>query len=113
MRDVTVAMVALGGYGNSYLRHLFAEDAPEGFRLVAGIDPNPVGCHFLDRFEAEGIPIYPDLDAFYAASTADLVIIAAPIHYHAPFTQTALAHGSNVLCEKRRDGRRGARDGRG
>ena len=100
MRDVTVAMVALGGYGNSYLRHLFAEDAPEGFRLVAGIDPNPVGCHFLDRFEAEGIPIYPDLGAFYAASTADLVIIAAPIHYHAPFTQTALAHGSNVLCEK-------------
>jgi predicted dehydrogenase len=100
MKDVTVAMVALGGYGNSYLRHLLDENAPAGFRLVAGIDPNPVGCRYLDRFEAEGIPIYPDLAAFYAVSTADLVIIAAPIQYHAPFTCTALAHGSNVLCEK-------------
>lgn len=103
MRDVTVAMVALGGYGNTYLRaFLDAGTAPphEGYRLIAGIDPNPVGCRYLDELAAERIPIYPDLDAFYAEAMADLVVIAAPIQFHAPFTMNALAHGSNVLCEK-------------
>ncbi len=98
MRDVTVAMVALGGYGNTYLARLFSDR--EGFRLVAGIDPDPRGCRFLDAFQERQIPIYPDLDHFYAASSAELVVIAAPIHLHRPFTETALAHGSNVLCEK-------------
>lgn len=100
MQTVTIAMVALGGYGNFYLARLFAAREAYDFELVAGVDPNPVGCRYLAQFESEGIPIYPDLDAFYAASTADLVIIAAPIQYHRPFTLNALAHGSNVLCEK-------------
>ena len=102
MREVTAAMVALGGYGNTYLREIFTTPPSEreGFRLVAGVDPNPIGCRYLEELAAEGIPIYPDLDAFYAERTADLVVIAAPIHYHAPFTINALAHGSSVLCEK-------------
>jgi predicted dehydrogenase len=100
MEEVTVAMVALGGYGNFYLERLFSEDAPRDFRFVAGIDPNPVGCRYLDAFRDREIPIYPDLESFYAADHADLVVIAAPIHLHAPFSCTALAHGSNVLCEK-------------
>lgn len=99
MSDVKVALVALGGYGNFYLEHLFA-GYQTGYKLVAGIDPNPVRCRYLDQFEARNIPIYPNLDAFYAEDSADLVIIAAPIHLHAPFTCTALAHGANVLCEK-------------
>ncbi len=98
--QVTVAMVALGGYGNFYLRALMAEATAHHVKLVAGVDPNPVGCRHLDYFEREGIPIYPDLDHFYAEMRADLVFIAAPIHLHAPFTQTALNHGSHVLCEK-------------
>ena len=104
MKDVTVAMVALGGYGNTYLARLFGNGEHGGFRLVAGIDPDPKGCRYLDAFKELEIPIYPDLDHFYAESAAsagaDLVVIAAPISLHLPFTRTALAHGSNVLCEK-------------
>lgn len=100
MTHITVAMVALGGYGNFHLGQLLHPPAGRDFELVAGIDPNPVGCHYLDDLATRGIPIYPDLDAFYAAGDADLVIIAAPIHLHAPFTMKALAHGSSVLCEK-------------
>jgi predicted dehydrogenase len=100
MKDVSVAMVALGGYGNFYLERLFKDYEEQAFRLVAGVDPNPIGCRCLDRFEAHAVPIYPDLDSFYAESHADLVIIAAPIHLHKPFTVKALSHGSNVLCEK-------------
>lgn len=100
MEEVTVAMVALGGYGNFYLQRLLGGEAAYRYRLVAGIDPNPVGCRYLDELQARSIPIFPDLDHFYAEQSADLVIIAAPIHLHKPFTLKALAHGSNVLCEK-------------
>ncbi|HHE73240.1 MAG TPA: hypothetical protein ENL34_13275, partial [Chloroflexi bacterium] len=95
MDEVTVALVALGGYGNFYLKHLFEKQSAHGCRLVAGIDPDPRGCQYLDRFEAESIPIYTDLGAFYRERHADLVVIAAPPHLHAPFTVTALRHGSN------------------
>ncbi len=99
-KEVTVAMVALGGYGNSYLVELFNASAEHNARFVAGIDPNPVACRFLDTFKETGVPIYPDLDAFYAASKADLVVLSPPIHLHLPFVQKALAHGAHVLCEK-------------
>lgn len=99
-KEVTVAMVALGGYGNSYLAELFNASAEHNARFVAGIDPNPVACRFLDTFKETGVPIYPDLDSFYAASSADLVVLSPPIHLHLPFVQKALAHGSHVLCEK-------------
>ncbi|MDF1514267.1 MAG: Gfo/Idh/MocA family oxidoreductase [Anaerolineae bacterium] len=100
MKEVTIAMVALGGYGNFYLGHIFNALPESGIKLVAGIDPNPVGCSFLHEFEARSIPIYPDLETCYQHGWADLVIIAAPIHLHTPFTITALEHGSSVLCEK-------------
>ncbi len=99
-KKVTVAMVALGGYGNSYLAELFSLSAEHNARFVAGIDPNPVACRYLDAFKETGIPIYPDLDSFYAQSWADLVVLSPPIHLHLPFVQKALAHGSHILCEK-------------
>ena len=99
-KEVSVAMLALGGYGNIYLRAMFEEGVVHNVKFVAGIDPNPVACRYLDAFEARGIPIYPTLEAFYAESWADLVVMSPPIHLHMPFTLTALAHGSNVLCEK-------------
>lgn len=105
MDKVRVAMVALGGYGNFYLARLFGQTKPVSaevvpFEFVAGIDPNPSGCRYLEAFEATDVPIYPDLDTFYESDTADLVVIAAPIQLHRPFTETALAQGSHVLCEK-------------
>ena len=100
MKEVRIAMVALGGYGNTYLGSIFNAPPEAGIKLIAGIDPNPVGCQFLSNFEAQKIPLYPNLETFYGQDWADLVIIAAPIHLHMPFTRTALEHGSNVLCEK-------------
>jgi len=99
MQDVSVALVGLGGYGNIYLSQLLGGDH-SGYRFVAGIDPDPKLCRFLDTLGESGIPIYPDLDHFFAERTADLVVIAAPIPLHLPFTKTALEHGSSVLCEK-------------
>ena len=99
-QEVSVAVLALGGYGNTYLRAMFAEGNAHNVKFVAGIDPNPVTCRFLDEFEARGIPIYPSLEAFYAEQTADLVVMSPPIPLHRPLTEYALAKGSCVLCEK-------------
>ena len=99
-KTVSVAVLALGGYGNVYLGALFAEGDAHNVEFVAGIDPHPATCRYLDEFAARGIPIYPSLEAFYADSRADLVVMSPPIHLHAPLTQAALAHGSHVLCEK-------------
>jgi len=57
-REVTVAMVALGGYGNFYLRALFAEAEAHDVKLVAGIDPNPITCRHLEQFEQAHIPTW-------------------------------------------------------
>ena len=45
---------------------------------------------FIDNYatvaelRAAGIPIFPSLESFYQNKTAELVIISAPIHLHAP-----------------------------
>lgn len=97
---VSVALVGIGGYGNSYLRQLLPAHAEQRIQIVAGIDPSPQTCQHLQELENAHIPIYPDLEQFYAESAADLVMIIAPIHWHAPLTCLALEHGSHVLCEK-------------
>jgi predicted dehydrogenase len=97
---IKVALVGIGGYGNSYLRRLLPAHAEQRTQFVAGIDPAPRGCQHLQELEDAHIPIYPNLEQFYAQSAADLVIIVAPIHWHKPLTCLALEHGSHVLCEK-------------
>jgi predicted dehydrogenase len=100
MEEVTVALVGLGGYGSVYTRMLLERGAEHGARLTAGIDPYASQTGNLEKFQLAGIPIFENLQAFYAVSTADLVIISTGIHLHAPLTILALEHGSNVLCEK-------------
>ena len=97
---VRVALVGIGGYGNSYLRRLLPAHAEQRIRFVAGVDPAPRNCQHLQELADAHIPIYQNLEQFYAESAADLVIITAPIHWHAPLTCLAVEHGSHVLCEK-------------
>ena len=99
-REISIVLVGLGGYGNHYLAELLDAPPEWGARFVAGVDPSPQGCQRLVELEERGIPVYPDLAAFYQRHSAELAVIAAPIHLHAPLTRLALDHGSNVLCEK-------------
>ena len=46
------------------------------------------------------MPVFAALDDFYQHHSADLAIISAPIHLHAPLTCLALSMGSHALCEK-------------
>ena len=98
--ETTIALVGIGGYGQHYLRELLFVPPERNIRLVAGIDPYPERSNFYATFQERNIPIYPDLATFYQHEHADLVILAVPIHLHAPLSSLALEHGSHVLCEK-------------
>jgi len=97
---VTVALVGIGGYGANYLKPFLQEPHGLNARLVAVIDPFAASSPHLAALQSRQIPLFPDLAAFYAAHTAELVVISTPIALHCPQTCEALAHGSNVLCEK-------------
>jgi predicted dehydrogenase len=98
--NIRIALIGMGGYGAGYAQELFKASADHSAQLIAGIDPAPERCRFLPDFYRAGIPIFPNLQDFFAQHHADLVVLSSPIHMHAPQTCLALAHGANVLCEK-------------
>ncbi len=69
-------------------------------RFVGVIDPNPPQSDVLEWIKQARIPVYPDLNAFYAQSGADLLVISSPIQFHKEQSDIAFANGSHVLCEK-------------
>jgi predicted dehydrogenase len=101
--NVNVALVGISGYGESYVKALLDAPGDEAFRVVGMVDPMPDRCRRLEEIVAKrGIPVHPDLESLYQRSSQkiDLVMMATPIHLHAPHTCEALARGSSVLCEK-------------
>ncbi|MGB7158292.1 MAG: Gfo/Idh/MocA family oxidoreductase [Tepidisphaeraceae bacterium] len=100
---VNVALVGISGYGESYVKALLDGPADDNFKIVGMVDPMPQRCRRLDEIIGRRrIPVHADLPSLYAAAPAkiDLVMMATPIHLHAPHTCFALSRGSNVLCEK-------------
>jgi predicted dehydrogenase len=97
---IRIVLVAVGGYGNTYVNALLDKGAEHGCQIVGVVDPFAEGCRRLDELKALGVPFYNDLADFYAEHQADLAVISSPIHLHTPQTCTALENGSSVLCEK-------------
>jgi len=99
-RPVSLLLVGIGGYGNTYVDALLGASDRTAFRIVGIADPYPEGCRRLADLKAMNIPFYTTPAEFYARSTADLAVISAPIAFHAEYTCLALRNGSHVLCEK-------------
>jgi predicted dehydrogenase len=97
---VKIALVGLGGYGGFYLNQMLFAGQGHDFRLVGAVDPQPERCAQLDDLRQAGVPLFSSLEAFYERESADLVVLASPIHLHSEQTCLALAHGAHVLCEK-------------
>jgi predicted dehydrogenase len=104
MPDMTasLALVGIGGYGNSYVAALLDATPAEQklFRWTAAIDPSPQSCRRLSEVQARGVRVFRSLDEFYETERVDLAVISTPLHLHATHTCAALARGSHVLCEK-------------
>lgn len=99
---VNVALVGISGYGESYVKALLDSPADGRFNIVGMVDPMPDRCRRIDEIVGKRrIKVHADLESLYDGSPRiDLVMMATPIHLHAPHTCYALSRGSSVLCEK-------------
>ncbi|MFZ4658877.1 MAG: Gfo/Idh/MocA family protein [Caldilineaceae bacterium] len=97
---VNVVLVGAGGYGDFYLRSLRAEAADHQVNLVGVVDPTINGSPLATALQEAKISLYQELATALQREAVHLFVIAAPIHWHVPYAQTALAHGATVLCEK-------------
>src|SRR5699024_9792307 len=93
-----IVIVGAAGYGEIYLEALQKRNRLGWIKGV--VDVLPERSTFFSVFKQMNIPIYNSLKSFYEVDTADLAIVATPIHLHAKQAITAMLNGSNVLCEK-------------
>lgn len=98
--NVKAALVGAGGYGSFYLRAFAEGGKAHQLQLVGVVDPTISGSQVEAALQRAQIPIYRELTNLVQTEPVQLVVIAAPIHFHPVYTQTALAHGAHVLCEK-------------
>lgn len=99
-RTINIVLVAVGGYGMTYVHELLDRSEGHNARIVGAVDPFADKCDRLDELVAQGVYITDSLEDFYANHTADLTVISSPIQFHASQSITAMEHGSHVLCEK-------------
>lgn len=98
LKPVRIVLVGVGGYGHIYLDALTGRNL--GAALVGVCDVNPAVAEKFPVLAERKIPVYPSLEAFFAADTADLAIIVSPVHFHTEMVLTCLRRGVHVLCEK-------------
>ena len=97
---VQVALAGIAGYGDLYLDALLNDARAASVEFVGAVDPMPERCKRLGQLSARQIRIHPDLPSLYSESIPDLVMMATPIHLHAPHARWCLEHQTHVLCEK-------------
>lgn len=98
--SVSILLVGVGGYGHVYVDALVETCGDYDFKIVGAVEPFPKPSKSLDYLKERNVPFFADMDEFYKDNSADLCIISSPIHFHKEQVKTALANGSNVLCEK-------------
>lgn len=100
VQPLRIVLAGVGGYGVGYVNGLLAPGRANEAQLVGAVDPYPAGDGY-EKLQAAGIPVYPSLEAYYAAhGSADLAILSTPIQFHAEQTCYCLEKGSHVLVEK-------------
>jgi predicted dehydrogenase len=100
---VRAALLGAGGQGRSHIDSI----NPEYIRLVAFSDIRPsqqkkarIALESKYGYEARGIELVEDYHKLLDRDDIELVIIALPLHLHAPAAIEAMQKGKHVLCEK-------------
>lgn len=91
-------MVKVGIIGFGYMGHFHLEKTShfDDVTVVSVFDNNE---EKLQEAEKEGFEVYRTLEDFLK-SDIDLVVIATPNQWHAPYAIAAMKAGKNVMCEK-------------
>ena len=69
-----ILLVGAGGYAHVYLNFLL-DNEDKSIVLEGVVEKYLDTCPSKDELIAHGIPIYTDMESFYAEHTADLAII--------------------------------------
>lgn len=100
MKKITLLMVGVGGYGGVYMSELLHADRAERFQIVGAVDPYAENSPFYKEIRERSIPIYDTVEEFYREHSAEMAVIATPIHLHAAQANFCMEQGTHVLCEK-------------
>ena len=93
---VSVALAGAGGYGALYLDALLDDARAEQVRLVGVVEPRSQACPRLNDLRRRGCAVHATLQSLFDSVTPDLLVIAAPTHFHARMTCAALARVPNA-----------------
>ena len=101
-KQVSVVMVAIGGYARSYVRLLLDEADQRGVRFAGAVDPtvsrqpSPEVQAVADELRARNVPIYGDLASFYAADSAHPAVVASPIERYSANRLVAMKNAPTI-----------------
>jgi FlaA1/EpsC-like NDP-sugar epimerase len=94
---VKVGVIGTGAQGQNLLRQLMGMPSAEVVAVCDVYAPNRIRAVELTQFRAQG---YSDYRALLERKDIEAVVIASPLHLHAPMTIDALQAGKHVFCEK-------------
>jgi predicted dehydrogenase len=101
MSPLRVALVGTSGYGDTYLQSILGAPASPLVSLVGVADPEPGRCRWREQLARDRVPFHGSIEELLArCGPLDLLMLATPIHLHAPHACMGTARGTNVLCEK-------------
>ena len=100
MQPVRILLVGLGGYGSHYVNAALDHSDDLGLQLAGIVDPFANRAARYDEIRQKCGGPHESITDFFSADTADLVVVSAPIQFHAPFSVEAMEAGAAVLCEK-------------
>jgi len=89
--------IAVAGAGLIGVAHMARAQASPTCALVAVVDPAPAARMAAER---AGVPLYPTLDALFAATKVDGVVLATPNRCHVEQALRCIDEGVGVLVEK-------------
>jgi predicted dehydrogenase len=100
LKTINTVLAGASGYGGYYISQ-FAQNAVPGARLCAVVDPFASASPHFDWLKERNIPVFDSMEEFYGGGRgAELAVISSPIQFHRPQSETAVRHGTAVLCEK-------------
>jgi predicted dehydrogenase len=100
LNELSVALVGIGGFGQTYLRALLPNGGVEGVRFIAAADSAAERCEMLPEVQEAGVPIFPSLEALLEKSKPDLMVLSTPPQVHAQQVIASVQRGCHVLVEK-------------
>ena len=101
MNPVKFGIVGIGGFGQTHVRSVEALERKGRARLDAAVVIDPENHpEKLAEFKTRNIRVYDTYDDLLSAGGIDYVTLPIGIHYHVPYSVSALEAGFNVICEK-------------